>query len=149
MADETTLAADDPGDDRPTYVLRLTGEQIGSIQPIPEGDWFVDFDEYEDFVPRRMLDAAARVPAPADGLDDLRALSDAATPGPWTTDLYYVVGEMPGGRPRGEVIVQCFPTLSRRDWRERGGQGERDAAFIVAVVNYVRAALDARLEAER
>ena len=45
-------------DPRPDYVLRLTGEQIGSIDPPPDGDWFVDFDEYEDFVPRRMLDAA-------------------------------------------------------------------------------------------
>jgi hypothetical protein len=42
-------------DPRPDYVLRLTGEQIGSIDPPPEGDWFTDWDEYEDFVPRRML----------------------------------------------------------------------------------------------
>ena len=44
---------------RPTYVLRLTGEQIGSIDPPPDGDWFTDWDEYEDFVPRRMYDEAA------------------------------------------------------------------------------------------
>jgi hypothetical protein len=46
---------------RPPYVLRLTGEQIGSIDPPPDGDWFTDWDEYEDFVPRRML-AEARAP---------------------------------------------------------------------------------------
>jgi len=32
-------------------VLRLTGEQIGSIDPPLTDDWFVDFDEYEEFVP--------------------------------------------------------------------------------------------------
>ena len=42
-------------------VLRLTGEQIGSIEPAPDGDWFVDFDEYEEFVPKRLYDAAVRV----------------------------------------------------------------------------------------
>lgn len=39
-------------------VLRLTGEQIGSITPPVEGDWFVDFDEHDEFVPKRLLDAA-------------------------------------------------------------------------------------------
>ena len=47
-------------DPRPDHVLRLTGEQIGSIEPPPEGDWFIDWDEYEDFVPRRMLAEAVR-----------------------------------------------------------------------------------------
>jgi hypothetical protein len=55
-------------DPRPPYVLRLTGEQIGSITPPPEGDWFVDWDEYEDFVPRRMLDAALPASPDAPGL---------------------------------------------------------------------------------
>jgi hypothetical protein len=47
-------------DTRPPYVLRLTGEQIGSIDPPPEGDWFEDWDEYEDFVPARMLAAVEK-----------------------------------------------------------------------------------------
>ena len=41
-------------------VLRLTGEQIGSIEAL-DGDWFVDFDEYEEFVPKRLYDDAVRV----------------------------------------------------------------------------------------
>lgn len=45
-----------------TPVLRLTGEQLGSIDPPVSGDWFVDFDEYEEFVPKRMLDAALASP---------------------------------------------------------------------------------------
>jgi hypothetical protein len=32
-------------------VLRLTGGQIDSIEPPPEGDWFIDYDEYEEYVP--------------------------------------------------------------------------------------------------
>ena len=32
-------------------ILHLTGEQIGSIEPPLSGDWFMDFDEYEDYVP--------------------------------------------------------------------------------------------------
>ncbi|NJD29301.1 MAG: hypothetical protein FIA92_13525 [Chloroflexi bacterium] len=47
-------------DKRPRYVLRLTGEQIESINPPPDGDWFTDWDEYEDFVPRRMLTPCSR-----------------------------------------------------------------------------------------
>lgn len=48
--------------------LRLTGEQLGSIEPPVEGDWFVDFDEYEEFVPNRLLDAERARPVPPDGL---------------------------------------------------------------------------------
>lgn len=33
-----------------------------------------------------------------------------ATPGPWSQDAFYVVGQVPEGRPGGEVIVQCKPT---------------------------------------
>lgn len=34
-----------------SHYLRLTGEQIDSITPPPDGDWSMDWDEYEDFVP--------------------------------------------------------------------------------------------------
>jgi hypothetical protein len=72
----------------PNYVLRLTGEQIGSIDPQPEGDWFTDWDEYEDFVPRRMLDAerashAALVAAARDVVDR------------WSGNCDWVVKETP------------------------------------------------------
>ena len=36
-------------------ILRLTGEQMGSIDPPLSEDWFCDFDEYEEFVPLRAL----------------------------------------------------------------------------------------------
>jgi hypothetical protein len=72
--------------------LRLTGEQIDSINPPPENDWFMDWDEYEDFVPSRVIEAerarydelveAARLvldvvsddAVSADALDALRAV---------------------------------------------------------------------------
>ena len=39
-------------------ILRLTGEQIDSVQPPLADDWFCDFDEYAEFVP---LAEAARL----------------------------------------------------------------------------------------
>ena len=65
------------------------------------------------------------------GLDELRALSDAATPGPWHVEQMrgkrdgYIRA---GGRTVGDL---------------RYRNGEPDAAFIVAAVNYVRARLTA------
>lgn len=46
-------------------VLRLSGEQIDSISPAPKGDWFVDWDEYEEFVPKRAYDAVEAATAAA------------------------------------------------------------------------------------
>ena len=43
-------------------------------------------------------------------LAEMKALCDAATPGPWKTDVYYVVGQVKEGRPGGEVIVECHTT---------------------------------------
>lgn len=43
-------------------------------------------------------------------LDELRALYDKATPGPWTRDAWYIVGQVPDGRPGGEVIGAMVPT---------------------------------------
>lgn len=43
--------------------------------------------------------------------DAIRRRLETATPRPWTRDVNYVVGEIPGGRPGGEVIVQCWPTV--------------------------------------
>ena len=49
MTERTCSRADveTPG---PT-ILRLTGEQIDSVQPPLSDDWFTDFDEYAEFVP--------------------------------------------------------------------------------------------------
>lgn len=44
-------------------------------------------------------------------LDQLEQLAAAATPGPWKKDAEYVVAEVPTGRPGGEVIIQCRPTV--------------------------------------
>ena len=48
---------------------------------------------------------------------ELRAIAKAATPGPWITDIgqgmAFVVAEVRTGRPGGEVIIQCRPTVSR------------------------------------
>jgi hypothetical protein len=72
-------------------------------------------------------------------LDELRALSDAATPGPWeaddTTDRYEDEFDDPPhtGWFRGDVgtvDVGDYNTLSTAD-----------AAFIVAACNYVRSLL--------
>lgn len=54
------------------------------------------------------------------------------TPLPWKRESYYIVGEVPNGRPGGEVIVQCSATVSRlRD----AITGERNAAYIVHACN--------------
>ncbi len=44
--------------------LRLTGEQLGSIDPPPESaaNFSIDFDEYEDFVPLSAIEAASGTP---------------------------------------------------------------------------------------
>jgi protein tyrosine phosphatase (PTP) superfamily phosphohydrolase (DUF442 family) len=40
----------------------------------------------------------------------IHVYEQAATVGPWSTDAYLVVGPVAGGRPGGEVIIQCRPT---------------------------------------
>lgn len=126
-------------------VLRLTGEQIGSITPPPDGDWFVDWDEYEEFVPKRLLDAAiaaAYQPTGPDDLAGLRALSDAATPGPW----YFEPGDGlirnrigSEGHRRG-VGDFAFASLHERVYPDESDQAPAaaDGAFIVALVNWFR-----------
>jgi hypothetical protein len=54
------------------------------------------------------------------------------TPEPWKTDAYLIVAEVPSGRPGGEVIVQCTPTVSRVRSLE---QDKANARRIVAAVN--------------
>ena len=54
------------------------------------------------------------------------------TPEPWKTDSCYIVAEVVGGRPGGEVIAQC-----RRTVAGSGSPAEFDANVrrIVACVN--------------
>ena len=44
---------------------------------------------------------------------DIKAIRERvskATEGPWTQDLYYIVGQLPEGRPGGEVIGELRAT---------------------------------------
>lgn len=50
---------------------------------------------------------------------EARVRCDAATKGPWEQDAHYVTGNVKGGRPGGEVIVQCHSTASSVDDRAR------------------------------
>lgn len=48
-------------------------------------------------------------------MNTLGKLSESAlraTPRPWDTDLEYLVGRVPSGRPGGEVIARFIPTVS-------------------------------------
>ena len=57
----------------------------------------------------------------------IRKLLDGVTEGPWHTDVCYVVGQAPGGRPGGEVILRCGPTVERLRL-----PNEANARFIAA-----------------
>ena len=62
------------------------------------------------------------------------------TPIPWETDLYYCVGVVPTGRPGGEVIVQCLPTVPRLRYKT---PNEANAELIVLAVNNHEALVEA------
>ncbi len=75
-------------------------------------------------------------------LEGLRALSDAATPGPWESGTKLA---WPGEDDQGEYVsdigagdqhVVCLG----HDYDDHGNVSVPDAAFIVAAANYVRAA---------
>lgn len=53
----------------------------------------------------------AQAPLSAERLAEIRARAEAATPGPWRQDVMYVDAVVPQGRPGGEVIIQCYPTV--------------------------------------
>lgn len=54
------------------------------------------------------------------------------TPLPWRQDCELVTGDVPNGRPGGEVIVQCLPTVLRLLDR---AIGIKNAAYIVHACN--------------
>lgn len=76
----------------------------------------------------------------------LRSLADGATPGPWHTDAYYIVGHVPCGRPGGEVIGDTMASVQRYN---DGSRKFRDAAYIAAFhPDLTRALIDVALAAE-
>jgi hypothetical protein len=98
--------------------------------------------------------------APVEGLEALRALSEAATPGPWFWNSYNAIfaaplvdeynrleamvpNDAPDDDPRWdalpETIVAGGPRSGHGDLATAAGA--RDLPFIVAAVNYVRRAL--------
>lgn len=77
--------------------------------------------------------------APA-GMDELRALSTAATPGPWRASIGRVgVGAL--SAERRSLLLASIHADGHRD--TAFAESHNDAAFIVAAVNYVRARLTA------
>jgi hypothetical protein len=59
----------------------------------------------------------------------LRELAAKATPRPWSPDVYYIVGQVPKGRPGGEVIGVFRPTAHIRT------PDKANAELAVAAVN--------------
>jgi hypothetical protein len=64
-------------------------------------------------------------------INEMIELRKAATDGPWKAELYAVVGQVPKGRPGGEVIVQCRPTYSGLVTPQN-----ENAAYIAACGNF-------------
>lgn len=81
---------------------------------------------------------------PGDALRALRALSDAATEGPWRvgdgaiSDGVFAEDAVTAGEDE-EGLVSHLVAWCHSEWRN-----EADAAFIVAAVNFVRASLVAQ-----
>lgn len=61
------------------------------------------------------------------------------TPTPWVQEAEYISAMVPGGRPNGEIIVQCWPTVSRL---RHETPNEANAAFIVRACNTHEELLD-------
>lgn len=59
---------------------------------------------------------------------------DLATPRPWKQDERYIVAEVPGGRPGGEVIAGAGMTTYHHA-ANTDGRRRADAALIVEAVN--------------
>lgn len=85
---------------------------------------YADPDDDAAIVARGYLRLAAGVHLGDEGQDALRALSDAATPGPWIRKWQSLIVHHMGG--------------------DGALQSQEDIDFAVAAVNYVRAALAAQ-----
>lgn len=77
-------------------------------------------------------------------VSSLRALLAESTPGPWSADAEYFVGQVADGRPGGEVIGYCRPTVTGLPAPNRA-----NAQLIVAMRNCLPALLDAADALER
>ena len=64
---------------------------------------------------------------PAGTLERAQRVCDEATAGPWATDREYVTAEVPTGRPGGEVIICCYPSVGGPHARQMVPQKEREA----------------------
>jgi hypothetical protein len=100
---------------------------------LPEGD--PDRCRFEPFRNTRadLAPVAAR-----EGLAELRALSDAASPGPWaqgTDDGSFASGRFEVWSPSGHLVADATQSI-------------HDAAFIPAAVNYVRSLLATPVDAD-
>ena len=60
-------------------------------------------------------------------IEDAEKSCKSATPGPWESDLFYIVAEIPKGRPGGEVIGSMKPTVTRHHNAKR----DNDNAALV------------------
>ena len=58
------------------------------------------------------------------------------TPGPWKTDSIYVVAEVSGGRPGGEVIIRCGRTVPGAGNKQ---EDEANAALTAAAPDLLEA----------
>ena len=85
-------------------ILRLTGEQMGSIDPPLSEDWFCDFDEYEEFVPLRVYEDAL---AEREALDipTLAEALDRSIAGPLAEA--WVAGEMTTADMADAIVAAC------------------------------------------
>jgi hypothetical protein len=92
---------------------------------------------------RAALEAAADAPRPADDehRDELRRLSEAATPGPWGW-LYYD-GFLAIVNDTDETVLRVADDAAATPWLD---VSSANADFIEAAVNHVRAALSGEAE---
>lgn len=76
-------------------------------------------------------------------LEQLLEAESRLTPGPWKQDAYYLVAEVPGGRPGGEVIGDILGSaVSTRRWQKKTGQHRTDAEALVFIRNHLRPVLE-------
>lgn len=143
-------------------------EALPAATPLPDAGEPPEMTAYaQDELTRHIDRRRARLRAIADAgepLRELRALSEAATPGPWKfdgIDVYEDGGEIQINVTAPDGLVATFPTgvmaLSEVQWAtadnpetERNARWDEaktkpagpDATLAVAAVNYVRALLD-------
>ena len=82
-------------------------------------------------------------------LRDLLRMVEEATKAPWKADIYYIVAEIPMGRPGGEVIAQVYATAighhdEARDVRNTNliVSLRNDASYLLACASLVESIED-------